>query len=159
MELLRNGVFRTLWRPIVNITRSVTYQYHADKPRLVRRYGYEEKIWSGGLKPRSEGKPLPLPEYRPANPWTERKSLFGQNDYIDILGPGDLHPVKTLYNVPSWIRGVRGSEYHILLRKRKMWARSATPSLRPTKWKEYEKRLSFLYRKLNRKTKTGPSPI
>lgn len=39
-------------------------RYHADKTRLVRRYGYEEKIWSGGLHPRSEGRSLPLPEYR-----------------------------------------------------------------------------------------------
>lgn len=38
-----------------------------------------------------------------------------------------------------------------------MFARTGTPVTRPTKWKEYEKRLSFLYRKLNRKTKTGPS--
>ncbi|CAH2100099.1 unnamed protein product [Euphydryas editha] len=154
MEWLSSTILKSLWRPTVNIVRT---RYHADKTRLVRRYGYEEKIWSGGLMPRSEGRRLPMPEYRPLNPWTERRALFGQNDYIDILGSGDLHPVKTLYTLPSWIKGVSGHEYHILLRKKKMFARTGAPVMRPTKWKEYEKRLSFLYRKLNRKTKTGPS--
>ncbi|CAB3237089.1 unnamed protein product [Arctia plantaginis] len=155
MTFLGLRVLDVLWKPTVNIVR---HRYHADKTRLVRRYGYKEQIWSGGLLPRALGKPLPIPEYRPSNAWTERRALFGQNDYIDILGPGDLHPVKTLYTVPSWIRGVSGSEYHILLRKKKMWSKTASPAIRPTKWKELQKRISFLYRKLNRKTKTGFSP-
>ncbi|XP_046976095.1 39S ribosomal protein L51, mitochondrial [Vanessa cardui] len=155
MEWLSSTILKTFWRPTVNTIRT---RYHADKTRLVRRYGYEEKIWSGGLMPRSEGRRLPIPEYRPLNPWTQRRALFGQNDYIDILGSGELHPIKTLYTLPSWIKGVSGHEYHILLRKKKMFARTGAPMIRPTKWKEYEKRLSYLYRKLNRKTKTGPSP-
>ncbi|XP_013144717.1 PREDICTED: 39S ribosomal protein L51, mitochondrial [Papilio polytes] len=155
MERLGTTILNTLWRPSLNIVRT---RYHADKTRLVRRYGYEEKLWCGGLLPRNPGRQLPIPEYRPANAWTERRALYGQNDYIDILGPGNLHPVKTLYTVPSWIRGVSGHEYHILLRKKKMFAKTASPMVRPTKWKELEKRLSYLYKKLNRKTKTGQSP-
>ncbi|XP_028170527.1 large ribosomal subunit protein mL51 [Ostrinia nubilalis] len=154
MEWLGSTLLKAFWRPGLT---SVRTRYHADKTRLVRRYGYEEKLWCGGVLPRTKGKELPIPEYRPANPWTERRALFGQNDYIDILGPGNLHPVKTLYTVPSWIRGVHGSEYHILLRKRKMWAKTGSPQTRPTKWKDMEKRIGYLYRFLNRKTKTGRS--
>ncbi|CAD0195578.1 unnamed protein product [Chrysodeixis includens] len=155
MAWLGSTVLNLFFKPAVNIVRT---RYHAEKTRVIRRYGYEEKIWSGGLLPRGGARRLPMPEYRPAFAWTERKALFGQNDYIDILGPGDLHPVKTLYTVPSWIRGVSGNEYQILLRKRKMWANTGSRETRPTKWKDMEKRISFLYRKLNRKTKTGPSP-
>ncbi|XP_038208862.1 39S ribosomal protein L51, mitochondrial-like [Zerene cesonia] len=154
MEWLGSTILKSFWRPTFNFVRT---RYHADKTRLVRRYGYEEKLWCGGLLPRSLGKRLSMPEYRPANPWTERKALYGQNDYIDILGNGDLHPVRTLYTVPSWIRGVSGNEYQVLLRKKRMLSRSAMPRERPTKWKQMEKRISFLYRKLNRKTKTGMS--
>ncbi|XP_061714439.1 large ribosomal subunit protein mL51 [Cydia pomonella] len=156
MEWIGSTILKTFWRPTINVIRT---RYHADKTRLVRRYGYDEKLWSGGLLPRSNGRPLPMPEYRPKNAWTERRALFGQNDYIDILGKGDLHPVKTLYTLPAWIRGFQAhQEYHVILRKRKMFAKTAKPAMRPTKWKDLEKRLSFLYRKLNRKTKTGNSP-
>lgn len=155
MEWIGKSLLKNIWRPTLTAVRT---RYHANKTRLVRRYGYEEKIWCGGLLPRDDGRALPMPEYRPKNHWTERRALFGQNDYIDILGPGNLHPVKTLYTVPSWIRGVSGNEYQVLLRKRKIWARTAFPTLRPTKWREMEKRMGFLYRFLNRKTKTGFSP-
>ncbi|XP_022115765.1 39S ribosomal protein L51, mitochondrial [Pieris rapae] len=154
MEWLCSRVLKGFWRPSVNIVRT---RYHAEKQQLVRRYGFEEKIWCGGLLPRSNGRCLPMPEYRPANPWTQRKALYGQNDYIDILGNKGLHPVKTLYTIPTWIKGVTGNEYHVMLRKKKMLASTSYPKVRPTKWKDLEKRLKYLYRRLNQKTKTGMS--
>ncbi|GBP55493.1 39S ribosomal protein L51, mitochondrial [Eumeta japonica] len=156
MSWLPSQLFNVAWSPFRTIVRTV---YHSEKTRLVRRYGYKEKIWCGGLLPRKEGKALPIPEYRPKNAWAQRRALFGQNDYIDILGPGNIHPVKTLYNVPAWIRGVSGNEYKILLRKRKMLAKIGMPSFSPTKWKNLQKRIAYLYRFLNRKTKTGMSNI
>ncbi|CAK1548337.1 unnamed protein product [Leptosia nina] len=154
MEWLSSKVLKVLWRPTVNIVRT---RYHSEKQQIIKRYGYEEKLWCGGLLPRSNGKRLPMPEYRPANPWTEKKALYGQNDYIDILGNGQIHPVKTLYTVPAWIRGVSGNEYQVLLRKKKLFSKTGYPAVRPKKWKELEKRLLFLSKMLNRKTKTGMS--
>ena len=61
------------------------------KGEYFRRFGYKyQNVYKGGLLPRLDpkemGESLPLPEYKKIDRWSEKKSTFGQNDYIDILG-------------------------------------------------------------------------
>ncbi|ODN04504.1 39S ribosomal protein L51, mitochondrial [Orchesella cincta] len=138
-------------------TTPVRYRYHEDKPAILqRRWGYEDKVAFRGLLPRVQtSKKLPMPPYVPKNSWAERRALFGQNDYVDILGDDEsILPIKFAYGVPSWLRGFRGSEYQMLLRKRAVFGRLTDPK-NDLVYNAFfvRKRLKFLYRRINRKTK------
>lgn len=142
--------------PQVTQVRHRYFKEMREKGPVIRRYGIHEQINMRGLLPReSEDKLRSLPLYKPKPAWSERRALFGQNDYIDILGDDNLHPTKILYKTPAWLRGVKGNEYQVLLRKEKIWSKGIMPHARPKRWKDIKQRIKYLYTYLNRKTKTG----
>ncbi|XP_014670967.1 PREDICTED: 39S ribosomal protein L51, mitochondrial-like [Priapulus caudatus] len=125
---------------------------HPRKP-YIRRYGYEYTIYRGGPLPRLEdGLPLPIPTYEPKNSWNTKRALFGQNDYIDILGEGSLKPRDLIIKGPLWVRGVpkHWNEYQRLIRKRK-FLNSFIKKFTPTQFKGMNKQIKYLYKRLNRK--------
>uniref|UniRef100_A0A023FXL9 Large ribosomal subunit protein mL51 n=1 Tax=Amblyomma parvum TaxID=251391 RepID=A0A023FXL9_AMBPA len=126
-----------------------------ERKKYIRRYGYENPLHPPGYLPRlpkEKTKPATVPIYAPKDAWCERRALFGQNDYIDILGSGDLKPIDIMKGVPSWLRGFQGNEFQMLLRKRHVvshWRQT-----RPGDFHNLQKRIRFLYKVLNHRTRS-----
>ena len=127
MSLVRSLITSALrpWIPQVNSVRHRYYESKVKKGPLVRRMDYYEDIEHRGLLAHTgpSKRIAQMKTYRPGDPWEEKKALFGQNDYVDILGTENIHPTTIMYNVPIWLRGIAGNEYQILLRKRKIWGK------------------------------------
>lgn len=159
MNVFTSSVFGFAKNILSFQVQSVRYRYHADiiaKGKLLRRFGYKDKLLERrGLLPHVDGARIVAPIYRPKDQWNDRRALFGQNDYIDILGNDRLHPTRLLRDVPAWLRGFKGNEMQHCIRKRKMCYHGSERYENPMKWHNLEKRIKFLYRFLNKKTKTG----
>jgi len=125
------------------------------KARRGNRRVNNARIYTEGLLPRPTGqlaeKLLPMPRYDPkkADNWTPKKALFGQNDYIDILGDGTIHPWE-LMRAPYWLKGFRGNELQRLTRQMAV-QRTFLRDYFPTKYHQMTKNMMYLYKKLNRR--------
>ena len=111
-----------------------------------------------GLLPRVKGDVGPLttvPTDRKPDPWRPKDALFGQNDYIDILGDGSVSVTQMMTSTPYWLKKFRGNEMQMLIRKRTAF--QYWQWCRPKKWEQLNLRIDRLYRKLNYKTKP-PKP-
>ncbi|GAB6023121.1 39S ribosomal protein L51, mitochondrial [Chamberlinius hualienensis] len=122
-----------------------------EKLPYTRRFGYKEKIITEGLLPRSKDfKPVEMmPTHKVKNSFSQRRALFGQNDYIDILGDGSIHPTKLMSNVPYWLRGFKGNELKMSMRQMKFFGEHYS-HVKPEKFYNLRRRMTYLYRYFNR---------
>lgn len=125
-------------------TTSTSSRWHKERiqNRDLRGYGYHDKVKRSGALPRlkNDSKRIfaaKIPTQ--PDPFAPKRALLGQNDYIDILGSDDLHPVDTHYDIPGWLRGFRGSRHHqFIIRKRQHQLQSAVPEALPAQWDQQE---------------------
>ncbi|VDI55945.1 large subunit ribosomal protein L51 [Mytilus galloprovincialis] len=112
-----------------------------------RRYGWDNKLFGGGALPKLD-EPLKFAlKQKDKDYWDKEHALFGQNDYIDILGDGNVRPVD-LMKGPSWIRGFKGNEMQRIIR-RLQFDGHKLQQLYPTKFHMIQKRLDYLYKHYN----------
>lgn len=106
-----------------------------------------------GLLPRPDSSinnsPLPMPEFKGKDTWSVKKATFGQNDYIDILGDGSVHPVD-LIRGPRWLVGFRGNELQRLIRRMKFEGQELRAKDQ-NKFHEMNKRIKWLMWRFNHK--------
>lgn len=108
--------------------------------------------------PRLKDEKLPLrtiPHEKKPDPWRKQVAMFGQNDYIDIFTRDKVNPTETMSSIPSWLRRFKGNEMQMLIRRRK--AMSHWKWYRPQKWNDLNKRIDFLYKRLNFKRPPKPA--
>jgi len=142
-------------------TSSLVARWHKDKVenRYFWRYGYKDKVKQSGALPRldEDAKKIDeMPIFTPENPYAPKRALWGQNDYIDILGdnPDALKPHEAHYHMPKYLRGVSGynNDYQQALKLKAHLAETATPEVKPKDWDFLTGRIDRRYRELRVKT-------
>ena len=88
-----------------------------------------------------------MPEYKKVDRWSTQKATFGQNDYIDILGDGNVHPVD-LIRGPQWLIGFKGNELQRLSRQMKFMNRDLKAK-NPQRFHDMNKRIKYLMWRYN----------
>ena len=104
-------------------TSSISKRWHREKVenRDIYRFGYFDPVKRSGPLPRLKNDSNLVKEikmFRPTDPFSPSLALYGQNDYIDILGHEDLHPARVHYHIPKWLRGFQHhTHFQAVLRK------------------------------------------
>uniref|UniRef100_A0A8R1E7M0 Large ribosomal subunit protein mL51 n=1 Tax=Caenorhabditis japonica TaxID=281687 RepID=A0A8R1E7M0_CAEJA len=91
--------------------------------------------------------PVARPEYKIRDQWSDDAARFGQNDYIDLLGDGSVHPAQLQYHTPTWLRGFpgqhRANELIKLIHYRNLYDAKLKQNS-PKRWHELRKRIKYL---------------
>lgn len=90
-----------------------------------------------------------MPNFKETNSWSPRKATFGQNDYIDIMGTGRVHPIDTIRG-PAWLVGFRGNELQRLSRQMKFHGKEIKAKS-PQHFFNINKRIKYLMWRYNHK--------
>jgi len=138
-------------------TSANAFRWHKDLKETTRitRYGYNDKVKRSGALPRiseDDERWDHRPVHTPDNPWAQKRALFGQNDYIDILGddPDAFRPSELNYEQPEWLREVtiHMTPYQRLLMKKKLLEETDYPTTHPKTWDELTKEVKRLHDKV-----------
>ncbi|CAG0882664.1 unnamed protein product [Cyprideis torosa] len=128
------------------------FKDRASREPILYRYGMDDKTKRSGLLPRDPSqRDTPykhFPKRRLRDSWAEHRAYQGQNDYIDILGDGNVKPEEVAYEVPEWLRAFNKPELHRLLRKRDLFDDWMCEH-RPKAWLAMHRRIRYLYWKMN----------
>lgn len=129
--------------------------------RYVTDVGYRAEYYKGGPKPRfNDDEKKHMEKYMtlnaPFDEWDPKAAVFGQNDYIDILGDGNLSIRELNVDAPAYLRGweFKGDkweekQFHHIMR-RLHFEEDYLLNLRPTKWWQMRKELTRHARTCNR---------
>jgi len=128
-------------------------EHIANKKR--KRFGYRDLAKQEGPLPRIKDDSPSIKQvalYKPNNAWSPTNALAGQNDYIDILGSGELHPKQLLYHVPEYLKGAYHKEKHfqVMLRRQRALEHTPFPKAFPSKWQGWQLNMLAEHRWINR---------
>uniref|UniRef100_A0A914YCB9 Large ribosomal subunit protein mL51 n=1 Tax=Panagrolaimus superbus TaxID=310955 RepID=A0A914YCB9_9BILA len=91
--------------------------------------------------------PVSRPKYKVRDSWASHQARFGENDYIDLLGNGSVHPAQLQYHVPRWLRGFpgqhRANELIKLIHYRNLYKEKMQTNA-PHQWHQLCKRIKYL---------------
>ncbi|VDD85880.1 unnamed protein product [Enterobius vermicularis] len=124
---------------------------HEEKMCKVFDAGYVYRYHRPGVDPLPRipdcKTPVARPRKKPCNTWKPEQARFGENDYIDLLGDGSLHPAQLLYHVPPWLRGFpgqhRANELVKLIHYRNLYKEKLQANA-PRRWYDLQKRIKYL---------------
>ena len=121
------------------------------------RFGYKDKVKRSGPLPRLDNdakKYEDQPIFEPEAPYAPKRALYGQNDYIDILGenPDALKPHDIHYHMPKYLRGMSGydNDYQQALKIKAALSETAVSEVKPKDWDFLTKRIWKRYKEFQR---------